>query len=249
MSISPGMAVFKMAFQLSPIILTNGIANLIPGGMLPIVLITEALNFVDTLLTGNLSSLENLDSFFANFHPLPGSTLISQAIGKYPLANQQVAANAIIVKPLTISVRMICPVQEEAGYFLKLATMMTLQSALSTHNVSGGTYTILTPSFPYTNCVFLQMTDVSSAESKQAQNAYQMDFEQPLLTLQSIQQAQNNLMSQITAGTQINGAPSYSGAAPTVGFPPSLAAPSTVPGTSSIAGTSIASPEFAGPPV
>src|SRR5262249_27408392 len=153
--------------------------------------ITEALNFVGGLLSGG-DNLTNLDSFFANFHPLPGSTLLDQKVGTYPFANQAVAANAVIVDPLAISVRMICPAREDAGYAIKLATMTALRATLAQHNASGGTYTIATPSFFYTNCLFLKMTDVSDARSHQAQNAWQLDFARPLLTLQDAQQVQNN---------------------------------------------------------
>jgi hypothetical protein len=49
---TPGLAVFKLAFQLSPILLCNGIATDIPGGVLPIIAITEASHFVLGLLSG-----------------------------------------------------------------------------------------------------------------------------------------------------------------------------------------------------
>jgi len=222
-------AAFQLSFQLSPIILTNGIATNIPGGMLPIIALTEALNFTDGLLSG---ADINLDNFFANFEPLPGSTLVDQEVGHYPFANQAVAANAVIVQPLKISMRMICPVRDTLGYAVKLATMMALQTALNQHNSSGGTYTIATPSYFYTNCLMLNFRDVTSGESNQTQYEWQMDFEQPLLTLQQAQQAQNSLMNKITGGTAINGQPAWSGLSTTVGQPPSLAAASVIPAAS-----------------
>lgn len=230
MSVSPGAALFRMAFQLSPIILTGGIATNIPGGALPIIAITEALNFVDGLLSGGGSALEDLDGFFANFHPLPGATIIDQIASEYPSANQAVAANAVIRNPLVISMRMICPAREDAGYAVKLATMIALQATLAQHNASGGTYTIATPSFFYTNCIMLRMTDTSNTQSKQAQNTWQIDFRKPLLTLQDAQQAQNNLMSKISAGVPLSGGtPAWSGLNPTVGNPASLGTIGTVP--------------------
>jgi hypothetical protein len=242
MGISPGLAAFKLSFQLAPIILTGGIAASIPGGMLPLIAITQALTFTDGLLSGG-SDLTDLDDFFANFHPLPGATLIDQQIGKYPFANQTVAANAVIVQPTTISMRMIIPAtQTSGGYAGKLATMMALQSTLAAHNISGGTYTVATPSYFWTNCVFLRMVDVSRTDDLQAQNTWQLDFEKPLLTLQDAQQAQNNLMSQISAGTPISGTPSWSGLGPTVGNPASIAAPSIVPSSTASAGAGAASP-------
>lgn len=241
MGISAGLEVFKLSFQLSPVILTGGIANFIPGGMLPLLSITQSASFLEGLLSGS-DDLADPDQFFANFHPLPGATMIDQQIGKYPFANQTVAANAVITQPLTISMRMICPARGELGYAVKLATMMAVQATLAQHNASGGTYTIATPSFFFTNCVMLGMKDVSNTEDKQAQNTWQLDFEKPLLTLQDAQQAQNNLMSQISAGTPISGTPAWSGLPPTVGNPSSIAAPSVVPAATSPAGASSASP-------
>lgn len=233
---------WKLAFQLSPIILTNGLATNMPGGMLPIIALTESLNFTEGLLSGaqNIS----LDDFFANFEPLPGATLIDQDFGEYPFANQAVAANAVIANPLEVSLRMICPVRNPAGYPVKLATMIALKTALAQHNGSGGTYTIATPSQFYTNCLMKNMRDISTGESKQTQFIWQMDFRQPLLTLQSAQQAQNSLLSKLTGGT--NAPPDSSGAIPwsglgnAVGQPPTLAASSVIPSSSGAAGVGVA---------
>ena len=240
MGISPGLVAFKLSFQLSPIILTGGIAAAIPGGMLPIISITQAANFVAGLLSSGSQDL-NLDDFFANFLPLPGSSLIDQTIGKYSFANQAVAANAVIRQPLSISMRMICPAAGPSGYALKLATMTALQATLAQHNAAGGTYTIATPVYFYTNTVMTGMRDTSNNASAQAQNTYQLDFEQPLLTLQDAQAAQNNLMAQLTAGTPIQGQPAWSGLAPTVGAPSSLGAVGTIPAAANPAGVQAAS--------
>lgn len=206
--------------------------------------ITQALSFVDGLLSGG-DDLTDLDDFFAHFVPVPGSTLADQQIGKYPFANQTVAANAVIAQPLNISLRMICPARDESGYALKLATMQALQATVTAHNASGGTYIVATPSHFYTNLVFLRLYDVARGDDVQVQNTYQWDFEAPLLTLQAAQQAQNNLMSQITNGTAITGAPAWSGLGPTVGNPLSIAAPSVVPAATGPAGAGTAS--YTGP--
>lgn len=244
MSISPGLAAYKLAFQLSPIILTGGAAGLIPGGMLPIISLTEAVNFTTGLLSGG--DLPDLDSFFANFQPIPGSTIIDNQVGEYPFANQRVAGNAIISQPLVVSLRMICPVRNPLGYAAKLATMMSLQATLASHNNSGGTYTIATPSYFYTNCIMTGMKDVTGGESKQAQIVWQLDFRQPLLTLEEAAQAQNSLMSKISSGTAIDGQPTWSGLGPTVGLPPSLAAPSLIPAASNAPGAGVAASLAAG---
>lgn len=239
MSYSVGLAAWKLSFQLSPIILTNGIATNIPGGMLPIIAITEAVNFPLGLLTGG-ENIE-LDDFFANFQPLAGATLVDQQIGEYPFANQAVAANAVITQPLVISMQMIVPVRNPLGYEAKLATMMALKYVLDQHNSTGGTYIVATPSYIYTDCVMRRMSDASTGLTRQPQNIWQLDFEKPLLTLEQAQQAQNNLMSKITSGTPVNGQPTWSGLGPTVGQPPSLAGASVIPAQGGVAGSSIAS--------
>jgi hypothetical protein len=69
----------------------------------------------------------------------------------------------------------------------------------------------------------LGMHDVSSGDTAQAQVAWRLDFEQPLISLQDAvnAQVQNIMMQQLTSGVQTSGA--NFGLAPTVGIPPSLA--------------------------
>lgn len=234
MSYSAGLAAFKLAFQLSPILMVGGISTYITGGVLPIIAITEASNFIFGLLSGT-ENIE-LDDFFANFSPLPGSTLFDLQIGTYPFANQAVAANATISQPLNLSMLMRCPARNDLGYANKLMTMMALQQVITQHAQLGGTYTVVTPSYFYTNGILTNLRDVSDTESHQVQNAYQWDFTFPLLTLQQAQSVQNSLMSKLTGQTQISGAPSWSGAAAGVGAPNSLLAPSVIPSAVTPAG-------------
>jgi hypothetical protein len=242
--LGPGGTAWKLSFQLSPIILTGGIAQNVPGGMLPIISITEALNFTLGLLSG--ANDLDLDNFFANFEPLPGSRLASNQYGKYPFANQAVAANAVIQQPLTISLLMRIPVRQPLGYAAKLATMSALQQAITQHTQSGGTFTVATPSYIYTNCLLDDLRDVSSGQSKQPQTAFQWDFEQPLITLAQAQQAQNSMMSKISSGVQTDG--SLSGLSPTIGSPSTLATPSISPAASGPAGAGVASTSGAAAP-
>jgi hypothetical protein len=223
MGISAGLDAFRLTFELSPVVLTGGVAQFM-GGALPIIALTEALNFTNGLLSGG--DPLDLDDFFAHFLPVQGSSLIDQAVAKYPFANQAVAANAVIRQPLTISMRMICPARGESGVAVKLATMMALQATLQIHNASGGTYTIATPAFFYTNCLMTGMRDTSASDSRQLQNTYQLDFEQPLLTITDAEQAQNNLISLITNGTPVSFPPSLSGFSL---LPPSLSGIGVLP--------------------
>ena len=64
--------IYRLGFEGSPVILTRGIAQLIPGGMLPIIALTESINFTLGLVDGNIPSIDQL---FAHWSPLPGSTL------------------------------------------------------------------------------------------------------------------------------------------------------------------------------
>lgn len=234
MSYSAGLALWKTAFQLSPILFVDGIAKQITGSMLPIIAITDSINF----LTGLLSGSENIemDDFFAHFQPLPGSTLFELQLGTYPFANQAVAANATIQQPLQISMLMKCPARDELGYPVKLAVMTALQQVISQHAALGGTYTVCSPSFIYTNGILTRVVDASDQNSKQVQNAYQMDFTFPLLTLQQAQSVQNSLMSQLTSQTQTSSTPSWSGVSTTVGATNSLATPSFVPAAANLPG-------------
>lgn len=198
--------VFQFGYQISPIILTGGIAAGI--GALPIVAITEGVSLLTGLLAGNFPT--SLDDFFAQFTVLPASRLISQQIAHYPFANQAIAANAVITEPLTVSVRMDCTAKRAGEYVAKLATLTALQAALSAHNAAGGLYTIATPAFIYTNCILTALTDVSGAGSNQVQYQYQFDFEQPLVTIDAAQRAYSSLLNKISGGTQISGAPAWS---------------------------------------
>ena len=191
-----GQTLFQLGYELSPIILTNGLATAIPGNMLPIIALTQAANFTLGILNGTDPIDPN--QFFGHFRPLPGATLINNQIGDYPFANQAVAANAIIAQPLNLSMLMLCPANQPGSYTSKLITFTALKAALDTHNNLGGTYTIATPSYTYTNCILLQLRDVSNQQSQQAQNSWQFDFIKPLLTQEQATTALGSLMSKLS---------------------------------------------------
>jgi hypothetical protein len=206
---STGLEVFKLGYEISPVILVNGVAASIPGQMLPIVALTEAANFTEGLLGGNIET--SLDKYFAHWKPLSGTTLIDNEIANVPFANQATAANAVIAKPLVISMMMICPVQTEGGFTSKLATMTVLRQTLAYHNANGGTYTIATPSQIYTNCLLTKVSDISGGTSAQAQHTWQFDFIQPLVTIDAAQQVYNSLMNKIANGYDTGTTPAWSG--------------------------------------
>jgi len=173
--------------------LVGGIVSAAQGGQMPII-----------YFTGDLDIFNNPDAdpqdFFARFLPLPGSTLISNQVGMYPFANQQVAANAIIVQPLTLSMLMIAPVKNPGGYLTKLSQFTSLQNSLYQHCIAAGTFNVATPSYIYNNLILTGMTDVTHGDNQQQQIQWQLDFIQPLLTLTDTTAAQSNLMSKFSSG-------------------------------------------------
>ena len=206
---------WQIAIQISPVILTNGISTPM-GGALPIVALTESANFVDNLFSGNINlnplATPNLEQFFANWTPMPGSTLLANQVGMYPFANQAVAANAIIVQPKNISVKMTCPARGNFGYYLKLGTMTALVKTLEQHINLGGTFSVITPSYIYTDCLLTNLSDFSGMGSNQIQYEYRFDFVQPLLTVQAAQMAASGLLAKIQSGATLSGSPTWSSA-------------------------------------
>ena len=198
MSVSSQQISFELANAISPIILTGGIATA-RGGALPIVsLLGSPSSSAAVSASGSPSSLrvidvanddEALDEFFARFVPVPGSD---------PFANQAIAANALIAQGLRISLQMICPATANYPYPSKLAIIMALQAQLQQHQNMGGLYTVITPAFIYTNCMLLNLRDVSTGGTSQV-------AEQAFAAL-------NGTLSTINNGTRpANGTPSAAG--------------------------------------
>ena len=89
----------------------------------------------------------------------------------------------------------------------KIMTATALKIALDNHKLNGGTFTVLTPSFLYQHCILTNMHDITTGESKQYQTDWQLDFEQPLVTMTQAQYYQSSVMNAAT-----NGVPSPTGA-------------------------------------
>lgn len=195
-----GLNFYKLAYEKSPIFLTGGIAEGLPGKTLPLISITQAADVVGSILTGDIAG--NLDDFFATFYPLPGSKLHNNQIGSYPFANQKTAANAIIAQPLNVSLRMNCTPRRAGAMVTRTMTATALKNALDNHNFRGGTYSVLTPSFLYQGCILTGFTDITSGESKHQQTDWQLDFVQPLIAADEAQYFENALISKITNGVR-----------------------------------------------
>jgi len=190
-STSIGQSAFQVAYEYSPILLTDGIlGSLFP---VPITAITEALD---------VPGIYNKE-VFAHFKPLPGSTLADWGIAEYPFANMTVAANAVVQNPLKISMLMVCPAQTDGGYILKQAQLTLLQTVIQNHIQAAGTFTVITPAYTYTNCLLTSLRDVTNPSDKQVQFMYQWDFVQPLITTSGAASVLGNLMQKITSGVPV----------------------------------------------
>lgn len=209
---------YKLGFEISPVILCGGIAQAIPGGMLPIVALTQSASFVTGLLGGAIN-LTDLDKYLCHWRPVQGATMVDYEIARYPFANQVVAANALLAQPLRVSLVMEAPVNENTGAMTKLVTMSALQSVLQAHSNLGGTFIVATPSVIYSNCILRVVRDITSGNDPLPQRSWIWDFEQPLITDNGSEQAVNNFLNKIGAGDMVTD-PSWTNTANALGNTP-----------------------------
>jgi len=197
---------FKLAYEISPILLVGGIAEKVPGGILPIAVFTEGLSLVEGLLSSGSVG------FTTHFNVMAGSSLIVQEIAEYPFFDMATAANAVVSRPNRLSMQMIRPANTvNAKYPLKILTFTALKMALDYHNSHGGSYTILTPAYIYTGCLMNSMIDMSgfSDSNKQVQHTWQLEFSQPLLQASQLEQVMGNMMDKFN--NAMPSLPSWSG--------------------------------------
>lgn len=192
---------YKLGFEISPVILCDGIAQSIPGGMLPIVALTQSASFVTGLIGGAIN-LTDLDKYFCHWRPVQGGTLVDYDIARYPFANQTVAANALLAQPLRISLLMDAPVNENTGAMTKLVTISALQAVLQAHANLGGTFIISTPALIYSGCILRTVKDITSSSEPVPQRSWMWDFEQPLVTTDSADKTLNNFVKKIDSGAK-----------------------------------------------
>lgn len=200
---------FSLAFQKTPILLAGGIAENIPGGIMPIAVLTEGLNLVNGLLQGKLSDTGlDADLLTTNFKVSPGSTLIAQDVAAYPFFNMATAGNAMIRRPNRVTMNMTRPATTtNGGYITKPITFTGIKLVLDKHHELGGTYHVLTPAFIYGGCVLRTMTDVSgfSDQIKQVQYEWAFEFEQPLLYISQLNIIMGDLMTRFDQATSAAG--------------------------------------------
>lgn len=227
---------FQTSYQVSPIVLVNGMAG---TGMLPITSILSPSNYQNGIVSA--SSAGSLSDIFGQFKTLPGHTLMDNEIAHYPLANQTIAANAVITNPLRISLEMLVPAYGSITMANKLSIITALKSALDQHTALGGSYNVSTPSYIYTGCLLTSLVDASDDdEGKQPQVRWIWNFEQPLLTEAAAVAAQNQAMTKLTNQTVDTADPPGSQPATSgIGNPSSNIVQNTVPSASSPAGSNI----------
>lgn len=145
---------------------------------------------------------------FGVFSVLPGGSLMENEIAHYPLANQGVAANAVITLPLKISLEMTAPAYDEVPFSLKQTVFTALKSVLDQHTAMGGYYTVYTPAYIYDTVLLENLVDGSDDErGGQPQTRWIWNFEQPLLTVQQGQAAQSQAAARITNANYNTGDP------------------------------------------
>jgi len=238
----PSNTQIELQYQVNPIVLTGGSASQVPGAMLPIMSLFGGGNGLGLPYNPN-----DLDSAFGAFNVLPGGTLVQQTIAKYPFANQFVAANATVREPLTISVIMDAPMRGPKAFVNKQAVFSALKATLDNHNNAGGTYTVVTPAYMYTDLILVSLTDNSRGNNSLPQNAWRFDFEKPLVALADLQGAQNLLMSKISNGLPTGPAQTGPQVGSTTGQSGLATAPlSSGPGTATLGPSNTPALPFAG---
>jgi hypothetical protein len=198
---NPVSAAYTLAYEVSPIWFTGGIASLSPVGI-PMAFFTQPLASAGSIINA-ISSNASIDLTgqpFFTWRPLPGATIWESEIAEYPFYTNQIAANAQVQKPLRVSMLGHCPAGKDSPFTIKLATLQLLQTLIQNHCNSGGTFTVFTPSYTYFNCLLTNFIDVSTGESNQAQVSWQLDFVQPLLTFPGDNGALNSLTSAMYNG-------------------------------------------------
>lgn len=197
-----GRNVFKSAYQISPILLTEGVADKM-GGVVPIVVYTQSVALLNGLIAGGINgsvNLPDLDNMWAQWAPMSGGTLVDNSVAQYPYANQAVAANAIVTNPLNLSMQMLCPANQPGAMATKLATLQALQAVLNKHSQLGGSYIIITPGQVYTGMLLTRMVDTTPNPVAAPSSQFQFDFTRPLTQKSKNVQKQSTLIKKLGGG-------------------------------------------------
>ena len=188
---------FQVSYQLNPIVLVGGVAG---TGMTPIVSLLSSADYLYGILDN--SQATDISKLFGQFRVLPGGTLMNIEGAMYPVANQSVAANAMITNPLTISLEMIAPASATVTMSQRQSIITALKGMLDNHTALGGWYNVSTPTYIYQGCLLTSIIDQSDNEAgQQSQFRWIWNFYQPLLTEAQAVAAQNQAMAKVTNQT------------------------------------------------
>lgn len=205
---------WETLYQISPIYLVGGSFTNAPLGMFAFS------DLAGALLGAVQGGISNGAPYAGLWMVLPGGKLVNQSAAVYPYASQQVAANATVQEPLTLSMLFRAPVKDGFGYLTKAAILTSIKTALTAHNNAGGTYTVFTPGLLYENGLLLDVFDATSSHTHQEQVDWQFDFFFPLITAQAATSAFNAAMTKLAGGQPVSGIPSWSTLGQSVGVPP-----------------------------
>lgn len=208
--IPEGLPQFALATQIAPIILVNGIAQQLGSdGMMSILVLTEG---------SSDPGYSDINEYFAQFRPAPGSTLEDWTAADYPFASFVMAANAMVQNALKVSLLMNCPARPGSNNYLQRpAKFASLKGMLDAHVSQGGTFIVVTPAYTYMNCLLVRLADITPTDSKQAQVLYQWDFVMPLITQAAASQSYNAVYNKLANGLPTSNPLMNSSPANTVG--------------------------------
>ena len=193
---------FWTSYQINPIYLVNGAAG---GGLMAI---SQLLNAAAYSNGYSSPSSAGTSDTFGQFRLLPGGTLIDNELAEYPFANMTTAADAVITRPLVLSLEMLVPADDKITLSGRLSIMTNLVTTLQSHIAQGGSFNVQTPSYIYQNCLLLNIADTSELDiGSQPQTRWQWNFRQPLITIEAAQAVQNQALAKISAQTQNAGDP------------------------------------------
>ncbi|MXV36808.1 MULTISPECIES: hypothetical protein [unclassified Saccharibacter] len=197
-----GRTLLQLGYVNSPILLTGGVADRM-GGTVPIMLYTQFVATINGLISGGIGgklNLPDLDNTWCHWQDSGKGVLLENDVATYPFANQTVAANALISKPIGISMIMVCPPRGPGAMATKLATMQSLTALLNKHCTMGGEFVIITPGQIYTNMLLTKITDSSPSPTTQPGSQYTFDFTRPLTQKSEAAQKMSTLMKKASGG-------------------------------------------------
>ena len=233
------ISTYEYSFQTTPIILVGGAAK---AGMQPIVTLLLPQNYQRGVTSAATSTYDM--PTFATFRPLPGHTLMENEVATYPLANQTVAANAVITQPLRISIEMLVPATAYVTALEKNSIITSLKATLDNHTALGGWYNVVTPSYVYQGCLLTSLVDASDdGTGSQPQVRWIWNFMQPLLTQEAAAAAVNQSTAKMGNQTYNAGDPPGSDIVVTwTPSPSSNIVQNLVPSASGALGSNVAPP-------